>query len=170
MRRVASMPFIIGIWMSMMMMSGKCSRARSTASLPFVASAQMFQCDRAASRLRRPCRTIVWSSASRSLSGLLLRFIQRNKCLHNGPRRPFLDFQMTAELLQAASHPGDADAEGNNLIVSGNRFIKPDSIIFNLQLNPFPGAGKRHTRRRGVRVAVDISETFLHHSEQRRFN
>ena len=71
MRRVASMPFMLGIAMSMMTTSGLCSSARRTLSRPSAASATTAMSGCFSSSARRPSRTTVWSSASSMRMGIV---------------------------------------------------------------------------------------------------
>src|SRR5512143_1819388 len=70
MRRVASMPFMFGMAMSITTTSGKCSSARRTLSRPSAASATTAMSVCFSSSARRPSRTTVWSSANKMRMGM----------------------------------------------------------------------------------------------------
>ena len=69
--RVASMPFICGIWMSMSTICGCALAAFSTASSPVAASPTTSYSDMEASMALSPWRNRAWSSARRTRWALL---------------------------------------------------------------------------------------------------
>ncbi len=66
MRRVASIPSIFGIRMSISTTSGRTRRATSTASSPVPASPTTRRSGAVSTRTRKPARTSTWSSATRT--------------------------------------------------------------------------------------------------------
>src|SRR3954452_8780777 len=114
MRRVASMPFMFGIAISMMTTSGACSSARRTLSRPSAASATIAISVCFSSRARRPSRTTVWSSASSMRMGILLvacRFGERELGENHGsPPRMGFDGEASAETPHTLLHAEQAEA------------------------------------------------------------
>src|SRR5690242_18981266 len=100
-RLVASMPFMLGMAMSMTTTSGDCSSARRTLSRPSAASATIAKSGCFSSRARSPSRTTVWSSASSMRMGILFfgdRQLSQYRC--SPPRMGFDG--------DAATQPADA--------------------------------------------------------------
>src|SRR6476620_10380972 len=118
MRRVASMPFMLGIAMSMMTTSGLVSSARRTLSRPSAASATTAMSGCFSRRARRPSRTTVWSSASSMRMGIVFvvnlvggRLGYRQFGEDGGsPPRVRVDGQAAAETADALLHAEQAEA------------------------------------------------------------
>src|SRR5512133_1190305 len=114
MRRVASIPFMFGMAMSMTTTSGSYSSARRTLSRPSPASATTAISGCFSSRARSPSRTTVWSSASSMRMGIFLVLggpLQR-QCGDDGRSPPRLRFdgEPAAEASNALLHAEQAEA------------------------------------------------------------
>src|ERR1035441_4465287 len=93
MRRVASMPFILGIAKSITTTSGASVSANRTLSRPSAASATTVMSLSRSSMARRPSRTTVWSSANKIRIGVmsipLVQFGHRQHRVNQGPAPRF---------------------------------------------------------------------------------
>src|ERR1019366_3203652 len=89
MRRVASMPFILGIARSITTTSGASVSANRTLSRPSAASATTVMSLSRSSMARRPSRTTVWSSANKIRIGVmsipLVQFGHRHQRVNQRP-------------------------------------------------------------------------------------
>src|SRR5215212_2933742 len=117
--RVAARPFISGIERSSTTTSGLSAATLSRATRPFGASAMTSISLRDASRARRPCRTVSWSSARITLILAISGFVHycraRDRRLEVDRRaaaRLRLDLQRAANQRGALVHAHDADALG----------------------------------------------------------
>src|SRR5215475_11592840 len=172
--RVASTPLRSGIPMSSTATSGLKSRAFSTASRPFAASAQTFQPFRDSSRVRSPVLTTSWSSATRMRRGGIgspkrYRNCSLNRCA--GGAGNYL--QCSTELGHAFSHPQDSHTQTRSpfpaIILIGWIASNSTTRITHLKLNLPVLASQANQARQTARMPLNVGEALLNDSKERRF-
>src|SRR5579885_2649967 len=152
----ASIPFSIGIAMSMTTMSGLNSAARRTASRPSAASPMTDTSSDFSSRARSPWRTIPWSSAmsTRKLI-LLLQNWNLNAKASSGPwLGPY--FKNSVQFSHPLFHAPQAEAR------LGPPAVKARAVIFDDRNHVVLGAVNRDANGAGVGVAACVSKRFLY--------
>src|SRR5947208_9736281 len=138
MRRVASMPFMLGIAMSITTTSGDCSSASRMLSRPSAASATTVISVCFSSSARRPSRTTVWSSASSMRIGFMGRlgveFGQRQIGFHQGAAAQLrIDSQLAAQPPDTLFHAEQSEAANETRIEAA-------AVVSDREVDPCPFA------------------------------
>src|SRR3954469_6118993 len=159
-RAVTSMPFIFGMPMSTINTSTRDCSQRWNACRPSAASAITWTPGSDSSRLRRPRRTMPWSSASKTCNRLLRwrdhRHVGRQpERHHRAAVRGMADAEPSLELLDALLHASQSEAAVTP------RGVEPAPIVGDrdLQASVLPRQADNHPRR--LRMLDAIGQCLL---------
>src|SRR5665811_268510 len=162
MRRVASMPFILGIARSITTTSGASVSASRTLSRPSAASATTVMSVSRSSMARRPSRTTVWSSANKIrinvMSIPLVQFGHRHHRVKQGPSpRLRTNREASSQTAHPLLHTQQAKASQETRIET-----RPVVLHGHVHLLMFPSNRDFHRARLGM--ANRIVHRLLHQS------
>src|SRR5579872_3173682 len=161
MRRVASIPFKLGIAKSITTTSGASASANRTLSRPSAASATTVISGSRSSMARRPSRTTVWSSANKirisSMSVPLVQFGNR-QCRVNQCPSPWLrtNLEMPSEASYSLFHAQQAKA-------AHEACIETHSVILHGYLHLLGLLSYCHLNGARFGMADCIVHRLLHH-------
>src|ERR1017187_774450 len=160
MRRVASMPFILGIARSITTTSGASVSANRTLSRPSAASATTVMSLSRSSMARRPSRTTVWSSANKMRIGVmsipLVQFGHRQHRMNQGPS-PRL--RTNSEATSQAPYPLLHTQQAQTAQETG---IETGAVILHGYVHPLALLANRHFYGAGIGVSDCIVHRLLH--------
>src|ERR1017187_3591884 len=159
-RRVASMPFMLGIAISITITSGNCSSASRTQSRPSPASATTTMSDCRSRSARRPSRTTVWSSAKRMRMGIVsvsmgkVRERQLGRDAGSAARLG-IDLQLPARAADPLLHPEQAQAPDEAR-------IEARAIVANTEDHAVVFPSDLHLHGAGIGVTGSVVHGLLH--------
>src|ERR1700693_799340 len=173
-RRVASMPFIFGMPISITTTSGISSPVNCTVSRPSAASPTTVMSGCFSSSARRPSRTTVWSSANRMRmwriaippGGLYFMDLGPIDGLLQLNQRQFRRNQRTAPKLrlepQIAAQPSNPLFHAEQSEAADESRVETHAIVAHLEAHALALALLRHLHRSRVGVARRIVQGLLH--------
>src|ERR1035441_743447 len=157
--RAATAPFMLGMAKSMTTTFGRSSAASCTAWCPSSASPTTVIAGSSSSIRRKPRRTRLWSSTSRteicgSVMGLL------NSCGHGEPDQRAARCEVLQ--VQKAVHQPGALAHGDQAHAVSVRAGEANAAIFHFEHDGLRQIAQAHRRPVGMRMLGDIVQRLLH--------